>query len=84
MAKTLTIKNQGMAGPDFSTLRVRDSSGHYPAPALTVGVVARDDAPARSVVLLADSVRALRDQLDAWLEQNGSPTPPSAVSGSLV
>lgn len=84
MAKTLTIRNQGMAGPVFSTLRVRDSSGHYPAPALTVDVMAYDGAPLRGVVLLADGVRALRDQLDAWLEQNESLASASVVSGSLV
>lgn len=83
MTKTLTIRNQGVAGQDFSTLRVRDPSSS-PAPALTVDVIACDCAPSRGVVLLADSVRALRDHLDVWLDQNVPPAPDPVVSGSLV
>jgi len=89
MAKTLMIRNQGIAGPDFSMLRVQSmlrapDPSSFPTPVLTVDVVSYDGALTRSVVLLADGVRALRDQLDAWLEQNVSSASDSVVSGSLV
>lgn len=88
----LTIKNEGPAGLDFSELRV-ESARDCPEPALRMELIAftpseewwcRSRPTEGNIVLSADSVRALRDQLDAWLEQNAPPTPNSVVSGSLV
>ena len=79
----LTIKNEGTAGLDFSELRV-ESARDYPKPALRMELRYRSHPPEGNIVLSVDSVRALRDQLDAWLEQNAPPTPNPVVSGSLV
>lgn len=78
----LTIKNEGTAGIHFSELRVENAQD-YPRPALRMELRYRG-RPSGNVVLFSDSVRAFRDQLDAWLKQNVTPASGPVVSGSLV
>lgn len=92
MAKVLKLKNAGSGGPEYSRISVDageaanyDINGRFHAKlAPSLKIVA---GGGQSVILNADQVRILRNEMTAWLRKNAPVSSTSKISmteGSLT